>query len=127
MAFYESSFNPAARFVEPMRELDPVTKMPIVSEGLLQLGYSDNLYHGCHFDWAKDSSLDTADPKKTILDPYTNLQCGIIIMSQQIEKYGSIVINRGAYWAVIKKGHPNIKVEQIKKIVTNLEICKIYE
>jgi hypothetical protein len=48
-------------------------------------------------------------------------------MSQQIEKYGSIVISRGAYWAVLKIGHPHIKIEQIKKIISNYRMCEIYE
>ena len=123
MTYYESGFKPNVRYVEPMSDLDPVTKQPIVSEGLLQLGYSDNLYHGCRFDWESDSKLDPTDPKKSIFNPYKNLECGVKIMSDQIKKHGAVAINRGAYWAVIKVGHRNEKFAQIKKIVGSYTMC----
>jgi len=127
MAFYESSFNPSIRHVEPMSEIDPVTKSPIVSEGLLQLGYSDILYHGCNFDWDADSQLDVNDPKKSIFNPYKNLNCGVKIMTNQIKKHGSIIIDRGAYWAVIKTGYRNEKLTEIKNIVSKYYMCNDYE
>ena len=117
MSYYESAFQPTARFVEPTRDIDPVTNGPIISEGLLQLGYSDKLYHGCNFNWVADQRYSETDSRRTILDPYNNLSCGVIIMTHQIQKYGSIVISHGAYWAVLKIGHRNIKLEEIKKII----------
>lgn len=123
MAYYESAFIPTARFVEPTRELDPVTKKPIVSEGLLQLGYSDSLYHGCNFNWEYDQQFSDEDPRKTILNPYKNLSCGVLIMADQIKKYGSISISRGAYWAVIKYDHRNEKIKQIKQTMINYSMC----
>jgi hypothetical protein len=127
MAYYESSFDPTARYLEPMSEYDPVTGNAIVSEGLLQLGYSDALYHGCNFNWNIDSQLEPGDPRKTILDPYRNLNCGIIILSKQIQKHGNIMINKGAYWAVIKTGHRNNKSQQIRKLISNYSMCGNYE
>lgn len=124
MAYFESGFKLSARYVEPMSEVDPVTKLPVVSEGLLQLGYSDVLYHGCEFDWSNDSKLSPEDINKTIFDPYLNLSCGIKILTKQIKKHGAICINRGAYWAVIKIGHRNVKIEKIKNIITGYKMCK---
>ena len=123
MALYESNFQPTARYVEPTRDIDPVTNGPVISEGLLQLGYSDKLYHGCNFNWAADQRYSETDSRRTILDPYNNLSCGVIIMTHQIQKYGSIVISHGAYWAVLKIGHRNIKLEEIKKIINNYDMC----
>jgi hypothetical protein len=123
MSYYESAFKPTARYVEPTRDIDPVTGGPVISEGLLQLGYSDKLYHGCQFNWERDQKYSDEDPRKTILDPYTNLSCGVMIMTQQIQKYGSIAINNGAYWAVIKIGHRNQKTKEIKEIIINYDMC----
>lgn len=123
MSYYESSFNPTSRYLEPTAELDPVTKTAIISEGLLQLGYSDVLFHRCKFNWERDSKLASGDPNKTILNPYTNLSCGVKIMCDQINKYGAIIIDRGAYWAVIKLNHRNQKLDQIKKIISGYEMC----
>lgn len=124
IAYFESTFIPTARYQEPLSDLDPVTDLPIVSEGLLQLGYSDNLYHKCEFNWIKDSSLDPTDQAKSIFNPYLNLGCGVKIMTDQIKKHGLIRINSGAYWAVIKVGHRNQKIKEIKRIVNTYSMCK---
>jgi hypothetical protein len=124
MSFYESTFNPSARIASVSNSIDPVTSAPLISEGLLQVGYIDSLYHNCSFDWSKDSKLSDDDKRKTILNPYNNLSCGIKILTKQIRRYESIAIDKGAYWAVIKTNHPNSKLQQIIKMVGKYEICK---
>ena len=125
MAFYESSWNPMARYVESNLGIDPVTKSAIASEGLLQVGYIDSLYHKCNFAWETDAKLSETDAKKTVFDPYNNLQCGVIILAKQLKTHKAIVINKGAYWAVIKQGHKNSKVAKLIKELNEYEPCLI--
>jgi hypothetical protein len=124
ISFFESTFNPKARIISPSKTLDPITNKSLVSEGLLQLGYIDIINHNCKFNWEKDSKYDEDDSHKTILNPYRNLSCGMTILTEQIIKHKSIVIKKGAYWAVIKKDHPNSKIEQIKKMFNRYDICE---
>lgn len=124
MSFFESTFNPKARIISPSKTLDLVTNKPLVSEGLLQLGYIDNINHKCNFNWQKDSKYNEDDSRKTILNPYRNLSCGVAILTEQILKHKSIIIKKGAYWAVIKKDHPNSKIGQIKQMFNGYVICE---
>jgi hypothetical protein len=68
--------------IETTMGTDPVTGKQVASEGLLQLSYQDVPNYGsvlkyplCKIQWSKDKSLSVTDPKKTILDPYINLEC----------------------------------------------------
>lgn len=125
MAKYESSYNPLSRMQETTMGTDPVTKKPVYSEGLLQLSYQDITgWSFCKFDWSKDKNLSPTDPRKTILDPYINLHCGVGIMAKQVARTGKIMVGSGAYWAVIKT---NSKYQQINKIISmvkSMEMCK---
>lgn len=125
MSFYESRWNPTVRNTEQSMSIDPVTNQTVVSEGLLQVGYLDSLYHKCDFDWERDSKLEENDANKTTLNPYLNLACGVKIMTNQISKHKTIAIDKGAYWAVIKIGHRNSRIPEIIQMVSNFEHCKL--
>lgn len=125
ISFFESGYNSSARSIHSSEKIDPVTNISVVTEGLMQLGYLDALYHRCNFNWSKDSEYDENDPRKSILNPYNNLSCGIKILTQQVEKYGAIVVDNGAYWAVIKLNHRHSRIEQIKNSISETDICKL--
>jgi len=122
---FESNYSPTSRMQETTMGTDPVTKQPVYSEGLLQLSYQDVQWAPyCEFDWSKDKYLSAKDPKKTILDPYKNLRCGILIMANQIKKKGNIVLSSGVYWAVLKRGGKYQKINDIIAITKKLSFCK---
>jgi hypothetical protein len=122
---FESNFEPTRRYRETTMGTDPVTNLPVYSEGLLQLSYQDQQWmRACRFDWNKDSRLSPTDPRKTILDPYINLECGLHILGRQIANRKRIVLSRGAYWAVIKSGSRYNKISQIQAITQRLSFCK---
>jgi len=125
MAFYESGWNPNAQFTETGLGNDEITGRVLTSEGLLQLSYNDTKWSkSCQFDWELDKNNRGSHPT-TILTPKNNLECGITILSKQINKHKKVVIKKGAYWAVIKEGHQNNKTEGIKKMMsTSLTFCK---
>lgn len=125
MSKYESNFNPTSRMKETTMGTDPVTGLPVYSEGLLQLSYQDITgWSFCRFDWNKDKYLAPNDPKKTILDPYINLECGVRILSEQVARHHKIVIDRGAYWAVIKENGKYQKIKEIAALVQTLKFCQ---
>jgi hypothetical protein len=124
VALYESADNPINRYVETTMGTDPVTGKQVVSEGLLQLSYQDQLnYPFCVFDWAADSKLSPTDPNKTILEPYINLHCGALILNQQVQKHGAIAISSGAYWSTLKLGSQYNKLAQIESATQKLPFC----
>ncbi|MEK2644923.1 hypothetical protein [Bdellovibrio sp. BCCA] len=125
IAKYESGYSPTSRMQETTMGTDPVTRQPVYSEGLLQLSYQDIEWAPwCKFDWSKDKNLSGSDPKKTILSPYLNLDCGVGIMAKQIKSKGSIVVSSGVYWAVIKSGGRYQQISNIQGIVKSLSLCK---
>ncbi len=125
MSKFESGFNPLSRYQESTMGTDPITGQPVWSEGLLQLSYQDITgYPFCKFDWSLDKNLSPTDPKKTILDPYKNLDCGIRILAQQVKRKGFIVVGSGAYWAVIKDNGRYEKIDEIAALVNALNVCQ---
>jgi hypothetical protein len=120
---YESGFNPVSRMRETGMGTDPITKLPVYSEGLLQLSYQDkNGYPFCNeFDWSKDKSLDGADPRKTILDPIKNLTCGVRIMNQIMGKHNAIAFDSGNYWSTLMPSRGPEK--SILALVKKLPFC----
>lgn len=125
IAKYESAYSPVSRMQETTMGVDPVTNKPVFSEGLLQLSYQDIQWASwCDFDWNKDKSLSPTDPKKTILSPYKNLDCGVGIMARQVKNKGSIVLASGVYWAVIKSGGKYQQLSSIQSMVKSLPLCK---
>lgn len=122
---YESAYSPVSRMHETTMGTDPVTSQPVYSEGLLQLSYQDIKWAPwCKFDWSVDKKLSATDPKKTILNPFLNLDCGVGIMAKQIKSKGAIVVSSGVYWAVIKSGGRYQKINEIQSIVKALSLCK---
>lgn len=125
MARYESAYSPTSRMHETTMGTDPITKKPVFSEGLLQLSYQDITgWKFCKFDWSKDKYLSPTDPKKTILDPYINLHCGVGIMAKQIARTGKIKVGSGAYWAVIKTNSRYQQISSITSMVKSLSMCQ---
>lgn len=126
MAKFESGWSPVSRMVEPASSFptpDPITGRPVASEGLLQLSYQDSKWHkGCRFDWSKDKSLAAKDPRKTILNPEINIECGVKILARQIERRGLIVVPSGPYWSVIYNGKYS-KLTQIRAMVKASPLC----
>lgn len=122
---YESAYSPVSRMQETTMGTDPVTEQAVYSEGLLQLSYQDVQWaRWCEFNWQVDKGLSPTSPKKTILDPYKNLNCGVGIMALQIKNKGAIVLNSGVYWAVLKGNGKYQKVAEIQSIVKSLSLCK---
>lgn len=126
MAKYESGWKPTSRMVETTMDDDPVTGKQVASEGLLQLSYQDQLSYrmDCGFDWNKDRYLSDKDPRKTILDPYKNLRCGIKIMARQLKNKRAIALSSGVYWAVLKVNGKYTKIPQISAMTKQLTFCR---
>jgi hypothetical protein len=129
----ESAYKPTSRMRETTMDIDPVTGVQVWSEGLLQLSYQDVPNYGeklipdfeevCKIDWKKDKGLSPTDPKKTILDPYINLTCGITILANEIDRK-KVVYYDGSYWAVRRPKGKYTKVPQIKaKIAAYAKEC----
>lgn len=82
VAYYESAWKPDTKYFEKT--------MGYYSEGLYQLSVVDE-------SWAKCGLTAT-----TILEPITNIKCGVKIMARQITKKQNVFLSKGLYWAVIK-------------------------
>lgn len=130
VALYESGWDPTSRMTETTMGTDPVTKKQVASEGLLQLSYQDVPNYGsllkyplCKIEWSKDKGLALKDAKKTILDPYINLECGMRILANQIRKKGTVILESGVYWAVLRDGGKYSKVNPIIGMVRQTGLC----
>ena len=84
--------------------VDPVTHRVARQEGLLQLQYADSQRYGCDFDWENDKQLEEHDPKKTILQPKNNLECGIRILENQLVAQHKPVLSKSSYWVTLRPG-----------------------
>jgi|GEM_PF-3854982 len=122
---FESGFNPKTRFLEPGKKIDSITGQPVYSEGLLQLSYQDTKWAPfCQFDWVQDQQFSASDGRKTILDPYKNLDCGIRILARQIKSTQKIAAESNKnYWAVLIPGGDNSKVSEIQGITRSSLEC----
>jgi hypothetical protein len=120
---YESGFNPLSRYQESTMGTDPITGQPVWSEGLMQLSYQDTQgYPFCEFNWSVDRNLSATDPKKTILDPYINLKCGIRILNKIVGNKHLIAFNSGHYWSTLKP--QNSSEQNIQKLVNQIPFCQ---
>jgi hypothetical protein len=125
VARYESAYNPLSRMRETTMGTDAVTGKQVWSEGLLQLSYQDKQWDPwCKFDWSKDKNLSSTSSKKTILDPYINLHCGVGIMAKQIKNKNTIAITSGVYWSTLKPGGKYNQLTSIKSMVKSLPFCQ---
>lgn len=121
---FESNYDPAMRFHESTMGTDSVTKQPVYSEGLLQLSYQDvRGYPFCDFNWEVDRKLKVTDLRKTIFDPYKNLDCGVGIMTRQLARSGLITVKTNAYWSTLRSGGTYNKISQISAMVKKLPFC----
>ena len=128
IAKFESGWHATSSVVETkMNSRDSVTGLHVASEGLLQLSYQDEKNYGlkCGFNWTADKKYKQRDERKTILDPYKNLNCGIQIFANQLRRFRRIVVpdSRQLYWAVIYNGRYN-KIKEISEITKSLSFCK---
>ncbi len=110
VAYHESGWNPKSKYFEKT--------MGYYSEGLLQLSYVDK-------EWAPYCKFPVKqDAAESILDPIINLDCGLKIMSKQIQSKGKIIVSSGVYWAVIKDGGMYQKIDAITGKTKALPFCK---
>jgi hypothetical protein len=125
MAKYESGFDPLSRMEEYSLGVDSVTGMSVYSEGLLQLSYQDLAnYPGCQLNWLLDKNLSPTDPRKTILDPYKNLDCATQILANQIQKRNVIAAtSKYAYWSVLIPSGRYNQLSKIQTITKSLRFC----
>ena len=124
VAKFESGHNPLTRFHESTMGTDPISGEPVHSEGLLQLSYQDiRGYPFCKFDWQKDLAFPRGDPRRTILNPFTNLDCGIRILAQQVHRKGKIALTTGVYWSVLKSGGKYSRLNEISAFTQSLPFC----
>ena len=135
---YESGWRPTDRMKEVgFGHPDPITGKQVVSEGLYALSYQDmQSYPFCKFNWEKDRPLynkNAKDPRISILDPKTNIDCGLRILAQKIQKDGAAIVKacrKGdskpcAYWSTLATPgtHGNSKVNQITQLTKRLPFC----
>lgn len=119
----ESSHYNSSLYYEDTQGADEVTGLSTkTSEGLLQLSYSDVLSYKCDFDYSLDKQdhLDDIARKpagkhswrsthwrtKSILNPYRNLGCGILIIDKLLrsDKRNSDNLSTllGRYWITMR-------------------------
>lgn len=138
MAYRESGWKPTTTMVEPDHKIDHVTKKYVRSEGLLQLSYQDaSSYRSldCDFDWNKDKGLATNNPDKSILAPFRNLRCGILILDHKV-KLNQQISTPGTYWSVLRpifnpkykvgdsrRGNKNSKIAWLAEQTKSLKFC----
>ena len=101
---------------------DKATETFYLSEGLLQLSYSDKNYYGCEFDWEADQNKLASDHSKSIFDPKKNIKCGVVILDRLIKKKKTPFFNSGHYWAVLKP--KNKRHKDFKWYFNKSEVCK---
>lgn len=125
VSLYESGFKPTSRMVETTMGTDPITGRQVASEGLLQLSYQDVEWAPyCEFDFQKDRQYAINDVRRSILDPATNLSCGIQILDRQVKSHGDIALSKNVYWATLKINGKYTKLAEIKSITRSLSFCK---
>lgn len=103
----EAGLDPTTRVRHTEPEVavkDEVTGSAVRSQGLLQLTYEDERRYGCDFDWEADRRLKPDDPKRTILEPKNNLECGVKILTQQIIERHKPLFSRSGYWSTLHAG-----------------------
>lgn len=123
MAKYESAWNPTSWMFEN-QGIDVVTKQQVRSEGLLQLSYQDKINYKnlpCRFDWNADKDFPVKDIRKTIMNPQINLEFGINVLANQINKKDNVILKDGVYWAVLKENGRYQKIPQIITMVRNIK------
>lgn len=102
----ESDFNVLETYYESdladSKGNDPLTNMRYLSEGLMQLSYSDALVYHCDFDIAGDRNKTEHDPTKTIFNVEKNIVCGLTILDKLVGRHGDFIFNSGNYWSTLE-------------------------
>lgn len=130
LALKESSYDRSSMYLETtFTELDQVTGLPVISEGLLQMSYQDAKWSpGCDFNYKKDKDAHFADwknrkgkqswksthPEKDTINPYKNLACGVYWFDRLLKnpKFAAqkAEVTLGRYWRAIR---PDVFLPQI--------------
>ena len=113
LAGAEAGLNPntSVRHTEPeVAKRDEVRGMAMRREGLLQLAYADQKRYGCDFNWQADRALKPHDPAKTILQPKSNLECGVKILFNQIIVQHKPLLTRSGYWSTLHPDGPSFRI-----------------
>lgn len=111
-SYYESAYDPKSNSVDVGSQNDPNSW----SVGLLQLSVVDQESYNLPFGF---SFSDLQDPIK-------NLQLGVAIMSAQVKKYGTVLINVGSpglYWATLHPGGKYDESSAIEAKTKSLSFC----
>lgn len=111
MAKYESSWDPSSSSVDVGTSEDRDTW----SVGLLQMSVIDQE------SYKLPLGFSFADLKK----PLPNLELGLAILAQQIEKKGTVILSSrsGLYWAVLFEGGKYDKTAQIISMTKKIPFC----
>ena len=113
LAGAEAGLNPntSVRHTKPeVAKSDEVGGKAMRSQGLLQLAYADQKRYGCDFNWQADRALKANDPAKTILQPKSNLECGVKILFNQIIVQHKPLLTRSGYWSTLHPKGPSYRV-----------------
>lgn len=125
LTYRESNWNPRTRYPEKSLGIDPVTKKYVYSEGLMQLSYQDvnnyKEYFNCEFNYKMDLNYEVTDLRRTILNPYNNLRCGILILNHLVKEHNKIALNSPYwYWSVLSTQN----AKYIQRRTQSLNFCK---
>jgi hypothetical protein len=82
----------------------------------------DSERYGCDFDWEKDKELPEHDPAKTILEPETNLRCGIKILDYQLNTQHKPVLSKSSYWVTLRPDTYSFQIF-LKQMANEPEAC----
>jgi hypothetical protein len=113
LAGAEAGLNPNTSVTHTKPEAarrDEVGGMAMRSQGLLQLAYADQKRYGCDFNWQADRALKPHDPAKTILQPKSNLECGVKILFNQIIVQHKPLLTRSGYWSTLHPDGPSFRI-----------------
>ena len=124
--------------------IDSVTGYPIISEGLLQLSYTDMRNYppvgrlACTFDWTADKlafvddlaastgkkSFHSNHPERSILDPYLQLTCGVHVLNTLAARYPGkdFAFVAGRYWSTMRTGNAGF-LEIVKSLKARQSAC----
>lgn len=121
----ESNFNMVSVYWEKdlgNNGYDKYTGRKYLSEGLMQLSYSDAKYYGCPFNWELDKNKKDQDETKTIFNIANNIECGLTILDKLVNKRGKYIFDYGNYWAVLKPSNKRhnvfIKAFEMNRLVS---------
>ena len=125
IAKWESDHNPVDRYLEKNQGYDRITRQPVYSEGLLALSYQDTASYPdlCgDISWQQDSGLAPGDIRKTILNPYNNLGCGVRILNHIVAQ-SDILADPASYWSVVRPQSQYSKLNQIIAETKKIPFC----